>query len=454
METVIKRESLYRYIVWFVYAAAFVLMGVLCPIGDGGDSAIFLEPSIYAAPVYPMLIRLLMTIFGQGSAMYIALAIIQGMLACVASIYLWHMLDKYVLHRRLWSVLAVGVILAPYLMTPMLSRKHLLMSNTVMLEALTLPGYYVFMALIIGIICEEKYRRYLIGALITSYLLMITRPQFMLTVPILVIAVAVVCIKKRSYVKPVVVLLIGIAIIVASNLTDRCYNLYYNGVFTGPAQGAETIMTGFMYASDEHTAESIDDESLKTLYDRLYAQLKEERMLYEYAEGSLLSRAAYYEQCHDTIKFDRFEPIVGDMFGELATGDYTKLILIRDEVAAGLRREIMFANLGNWICNYCSLVVMGFVRSVAIESYGLNYFALAMYIIAIALLIHTCKKRGMCRDAVLAIVLLASVVMFVMATAAVTMCLSRYMIYNLPFFYIAVIILLQGYNHEDSNKNG
>jgi hypothetical protein len=83
------------------------------------------------------------------------------------------------------------------------------------------------------------------------------------------------------------------------------------------------------------------------------------------------------------------------------------------------------------------IACLGFVRSVAADRSFLSIYAVLIYIIAIVLTIILLKKDLRNRQTQTMLLTLILICGTVLGTSLVIECITRYMIYNLPIFYIS-----------------
>lgn len=114
-----------------------------------------------------------------------------------------------------------------------------------------------------------------------------------------------------------------------------------------------------------------------------------------------------------------------------------------DEVAADLSAELMPEVLGRYVWNYLSVAALGFIRTVAYENSFLAWYAVLIYIAAAALTVMLWRRDPGSRAASFMAVVLLTIAGNVCATALMIQCISRYMIYNLPLFYMAGFLELR-----------
>jgi hypothetical protein len=91
------------------------------------------------------------------------------------------------------------------------------------------------------------------------------------------------------------------------------------------------------------------------------------------------------------------------------------------------------------------MATMGFIRSVAVVNSVLNWYAVGIYILAIMLTILVWRHNHNSKQAYFMALVLLLIVGNVTATSLMIMCISRYVLYNLPLFYLALILLVKEY---------
>ncbi len=169
-------------------------------------------------------------------------------------------------------------------------------------------------------------------------------------------------------------------------------------------------------------------------------------MNYKYAPPGLLGRARHHEECHDELNFTYFSDAARQYVGEkqgIYADRYQELMIALDEVAADLSAELMPEVLGRYVWNYLSVAALGFIRTVAYENSFLAWYAVLIYIAAAALTVMLWRRDPGSRAASFMAVVLLTIAGNVCATALMIQCISRYMIYNLPLFYMAGFLELR-----------
>lgn len=440
-----KKQFLFNVILYGFLFAVFVGLFLMGNYGGGGDSDSYLTMGITREPLYPLFLWGLRQVFGA-DGYYVQLAFLQNLFSFVATACMVEYLGNRVFKNKIMKLISAVILIMPYLMTPLFSRTHLVMANKVMAEGITIPGYYFFVLFLLKIIYEDgKLIRNIICASTVSALLILARGQMMLTIVILFVVVFIKLLVQKKYKQLYLPVLTAILLFMVTGFLTNLYHYYNSGIFTGTASGKPMILANVLYVSEADDGKNITNPDLSQLFERTYQALDEKQMLYQYASGGIIDKALYHEKCHDDISFDYFEPIKNDIYVDRMGSNYAEYMVVQDKIAAALTKELIVNNWSRVFPNYINICALGFVRSIAVEHPLLNYYALVAYLIGAGLLVFTWWKKGFTREVFFFGMTYVMIAGFVMATSFFLQCITRYMIYNLPFFYIAGAALLWGW---------
>lgn len=358
------------------------------------------------------------------------------------------------------SFLCVLVLLAPHIMTPVFSSTHLILTNTLMTEGILFSLYSVaFMSLLDAMWDGQPFGKASIRTIVLFWVLSLIRGQMMVLFVVWFVAMGAAAIagnirktgisRRKAAVDSarqciLLCLILVIAFVVRTNLV-RAYNYLESGLFVDTASGKAMSFANVLYVADRNDGEAIEDESLRALFYEMYDSADADGMNYKYASEGILNRAAHHEKCHDDLNFIYFsEPArryVGETQGIYADR-FQELMIAVDGIAGELSAALMPRVIGRYALNYICVIALGFVRTVSYETPLLAWYALFIYVVAVVLTIALWRGNPGSRAASFMAVTLLTIVGNVCATALMIQCISRYMIYNLPLFYIAGILEL------------
>lgn len=446
-----------------IFAGIFTaFFGFLLVTGEPlytNDTFQYENQMVMREPGYALLIQFMRFLSPENHFQMII--ILQNILAATANtIFLAFMRRRFQVNLPM-SLLFTAILLAPHIMTPVFSSTHLVLTNSLMTEGVLFSLYpLAVMSLLDAMQSKEALGKKSIWTIVLFLGLSLIRGQMMVLFVVWLIVMWIIVVnvvlkdmqvsrQKKAVVitgKCILLLLIFAAAFAARTGLVRTYNYCENGLLVDTASGKAMSFANVLYVADREDGEAIRDEELRALFYEMYDSADADKMNVKYAPRGILNKAAYHETCHDELNFTYFaEPAkryVGEKQGIYADR-YQELMIAIDEVAAQLTAELMPHVIGRYVLNYINVTALGFVRTVAYEHPVLAWYALFIYIGAIALTILLWSKNHASMAAPFMAVVLLTIVGNVCATALMIQCISRYMIYNLPLFYMAGLLELR-----------
>lgn len=438
-----------------------VFFGFLFVTGEPvytNDTFQYENQMVMREPGYALLIQLLRFLSPQNH--YQIIILLQNLLAVAANTVFLSFLRRRFRLNLLVSLLFAMILLAPHMMTPVLSSSHLVLTNALMTEGILFSLYPLAVMSLLDAVWSGTYWGWKsIRTIVVFFVLSLIRGQMMVLFVVWLVAMGITAlvsclngkeISFRSRIvsgigKCMLLFLLFVIVFVARTGLVKTYNYLENGLFVDTASGKAMSFANVLYVADREDGEAIEDAELRELFYEMYDSADADRMNYKYAPQGILQKAAYHEKCHDELNFTYFaEPAkryVGEMQG-IYTDRYQELMIAIDEIATQLSAELMPQVIGRYAANYINVIALGFVRTVAYEYPVLAWYAVLIYLAAVVLtLLLWHKNPGSMAASFMALVLL-TIAGNVCATALMIQCISRYMIYNLPLFYMAGILEL------------
>lgn len=426
-----------------VYLVPVLLFAGLWLFGETGmynDSEQYIAMHIHREPLYPFFLWIFRTLLGEEHYLEVV-RFLQNAFAAFSVIWLTACIRRQFQLKNLMTLLVCLLQLAPHVITPLFAVTRLVLSNGIISEALTLPLFYLFAAECLKMFFEKN-RRAGTWALALSVLLALTRGQMMNTILLWMVAAAALAITQKKWKQIAAVLLCTVIAFGGRTLLVKSYNLAFNGHFINNTFGGVGFLANVLYAADREDGERIGDDLAREYFDMAYDLVEEQQANYRYAPEGFLNRAAHLEQYHDMLKFKLIEENWRARHDSEGFLDYILENVESDRIAGIITKSIFPAVFGRWLYDYLALSAYGLIRSIAVVHPLLNWYALFVYIAVIALAIYTFCKNHSSKAAWLAAFALLAIAANVYATSLIIMCLSRYMVYGLPIFYIAALLLL------------
>lgn len=436
-----KITNISIFIIFTVFFGFLLLTGEPQYLGDTFQHE---NQFVTREPGYALLIQLLRRISPDNH--YQLLIVVQNMLAVAANT-----IFICVLRRELkvkWYILPLFIImlLAPHIMTPIASASGMVITNSLLSEGISYSLYLFYVMYILKAI----WRRELLGrdsrlAFLWAILVSLVRGQFMILILVWFLAMGLLALLQKRW-KQIMILVVMLAAAFAGRgLIVKTYNYCEQGLFVNTVSGKAMSVANVLYVADREDGEAIEDAALRDVYYEIFDRAYADGMNYQFSPDGLLARAAHHEECHDTLNFDYFA-VAAKEYVTATTGitveDYQRMMIEVDKVASALMAELLPQVLTRYVYNYVAMVMMGFVRSVAFVHPVFNWYSLAIYLTAVVLMVFVWLRKADSKAAPLMALVLLMITGNVTGTSLMIQCISRYMLYNLPLFYMAGLLLL------------
>lgn len=427
---------------WMLPVLFFAALWLLGTTGIYNDSNQYIAMHIHREPLYSFFLWIFRSLFGETKYLDIV-RFLQNGLAAFSVIWLAESLKKRFDFGQWMEALVCLILLAPHIITPVFSASGLVLSNGVISEALGLPLFYLFTAQCMKMVYTRQ-RGAALSSLLLSLFLSLVRGQMMFTILLwLVFAGAVVIVEKKKLAKRLLICVVCTALAFGTRtLLVKSYNLVFNGYFINNTFGSVGLLANILYAADEEDAERIADQDARVMFELSYRLAKEQGATYQDAPEGFFNRAAHLEKWHDAIKFEMIEEPWRQLHDREGFIDYIPENVESDRIAATIVKSLLPAVLGRWLYDYLALACYGLIRSIAVVHPLLNWYALTAYLAYIVLAALAWRKNHNSNAVWLAAFSLLAVLANVFATSMIIMCLSRYVIYGLPLFYVSGLMLL------------
>ena len=427
---------------WLLPVLFFAALWLLGTTGIYNDSNQYIAMHIHREPLYSFFLWIFRSLFGETKYLDIV-RFLQNGLAAFSVIWLAESLKKRFDFGQWMEALVCLILLAPHIITPVFSASGLVLSNGVISEALGLPLFYLFTAQCMKMVYTRQ-RGAALSSLLLSLFLSLVRGQMMFTILLwLVFAGAVVIVEKKKLAKRLLICVVCTALAFGTRtLLVKSYNLVFNGYFINNTFGSVGLLANILYAADEEDAKRIADQDARVMFELSYRLAKEQGATYQDAPEGFFNRAAHLEKWHDAIKFEMIEEPWRQLHDREGFIDYIPENVESDRIAATIGKSLLPAVLGRWLYDYLALACYGLIRSIAVVHPLLNWYALTAYLAYIVLAALAWRKNHNSNAVWLAAFSLLAVLANVFATSMIIMCLSRYVIYGLPLFYVSGLMLL------------
>ncbi len=443
-----------------VLIALFGYFAIFKETLEYNDSYQHLNQFISREPVYALILQFFTTFLGFENY-HFALGLFQNGLAIVCTYWLYGKIRDIFHFNPFLRLTSLGILLSPHIMTPISAKSGMIITNSVLTEGIAISLYYVWFGVLLCCLLDEKKqtKKQMLLSLFLSLIMSMIRGQLLICIIVWLIVVITGEVKKRFVaskreeksatkkkwlIKCLVYILVAGITFIARGQIIKIYNYLESGLYVNTVSSKPMLLANAIYVADPEDAKYIEDDGLKKTFEQIISGTKEEGLLISNATGSIIDRAKFHEYGHEMINFDQIIPALNDYIlvkDGLDADNYFEKLIVQDKYAMDIFKAILPGILPEFMKNYFVIASLGFVRSVAIEKSILPWFALMMYILSFIMIILLLKKDKGSKGAYFMLLILLLICGTVFGTSIMIECISRYMIYNLPLFYIAMLAM-------------
>lgn len=437
-----------------VYMCVLILLfGYFCLFHETmelGDSFQYLNHQPMRDPVYSLFLQLLILVFG--SHFEFALRLIQNILAVVCTYYAYKSITSNLKLPMMFRFATGMLLIVPHIITPLIAQSHLIMTNAILTEGIALSLYYVWFAWLIEIIVnvngnpDTKFiRKRAIQSLLLALVLSMVRGQMIVCIIMWLIIVGYAYIVLKKYKSLAISIAAFLITFVFKSVFTGCYNYLENGFYTSTISTSPMMLANVVYVTQPEDLPVDESDEYLSCYRGIIEDSKAAGVLLYDGQTGLLDNALKHEQVHEEINFtyieNRTRELVYNQYG-LDNNNYYAMRIELEKICKEMTTRFIPYVAGKYIHNYFSMVMLGLVRSVAVEKAGLWIYAILIYVIAVILTIVSLFRNRKCAAAYVMIAVIICIGGTVCGTCLAIQCISRYMMYNLPMFYIAGMALI------------
>lgn len=419
-----------------VFLLFFFLFGVVM----ANDSWSFMEGNLRVSPLYPLLLRLFRTVFGENAYLTVTV-VFQELLTAYAVFSLSVCIGERCSLKPLFTCLLPLVFAAAYALRLLVVGKEALYCNTIMTEGLTFPLYFLFIKYIFAA-WNGKKLRFLTAAMILSFLLAVTRGQLINTFLVLLVLFPV-CLKGRDNKCKQVLQGVGLsaAYFLCIFLVSCSFHLAFSGSFTPTTQGKESVLGNILYCSESADAALLPDGSDEQSILRSAMERAEDRGLTSRsAPGGLVGCFEHYEASHDDIR-DIVQETIAQKYAEQ---DIDTVHIRMAEFSEKTVPVLLFHNFGKYLKNCLVNMTGGLVRSNSIMRRAGVLLSVFVYLVCAAFLIFFRENAFLRPHRILMGCILVSTAVNCVFCSFGVFELSRYVYYNFPLIYLSLLVGLAG----------
>lgn len=408
------------------------------------DSPGYITMSLSREPVYPLFLWFFRFLFGEGEGYLLAAVIVQGLLSALAAWSLAGFLTKEFQRNRLDNLILVSLPLFVSLLCRFAAKRSAMYSNSILSEGICIPLFLLFARWMLDY-CFHKGRKALVLSAVLSVLLISARKQMMITAFLLMAAIVFTQARGKQVLWALVkAVLFGAVIFLCVSGIDRSYNLVLRGEGVRHSSDDRFLLTVVFYEAEREDAERISDEKIKDLFLKIYDRCEEQGFLGHSAGQGWFNRVDHFTNHYDNIQIDTMWPMIREYVDASMNGSEVEREAEIDRIMDEITDALLPKKAGKLFGVFVDNVLAGLVATVANMRKLLVIYAIIAYSIMVVLWGINLKRRGFeSKENKLAFYTAFSILLNVGAVSAVIFCQTRYMIYNMPLFYMCGYLLLR-----------
>lgn len=441
-----RRTYIIAYIVILVVSALFYLTwywndGVI--LTEDANSYINMQSD--REPGYCSFLWILRSIFGTGNYLDVA-AIIQCLIAAIAAAAIttsfWRRFSLNWFSGAAILVIQYGVTL----LNRFVALRRYSYYNSIETEGLAYSIWVFFFLGLIGIIYDRN-KKSIIMTLIWSVILISIRKQMLVTLCLLFVCLLFIWFGKKNWKRAVLEAVLIVAVgLAGTKFVDCTYNFALRGVFAPHTGDSSFILGTELFLADEDMVHNIREPEYQEIFKEIMRRNDEKQYNIAYAGKGWHNIEDHYSNSYDRIKFDIVNVVIREYQEEQGIPEEQREDSY-NEIAGTIMKELLVPCIPNLIKLFFCNVIHGLITTVLKVNTILNWVALGIYIMYIALIVFIAimrKQRGETGISVLplAVLVLVAILANVCLTSVTIYCQMRYMLYNTGLFYQAGLLLV------------
>lgn len=455
------------------------------------DSPSYIGMEYSREPIYPLLLALFRKIFGTENSIYgsprylVPVVILQAVVMAVCVWYTarviagilpgrgrvlpesWRIAirrtgkeksgeaDLVYTSEVFWYIGATLIFWGVDLLNRFFAARNSMYVECIMTESLCIPLFYLFLARTYLYLKEHR-KKDLLFLFVLMFVMMSIRKQEMITC-------AIVCgfsflydlIGHRRWKAFLSLAVTSIAALFCMTLLDYSYNYAMHGVWMHHTHNYKGGACTLLYTATRDDADLFADEEDRKLFLDIYDQMEEQGLTYDSipSVSDWIARTDHYADSYDIIGFNVMIPTIKEYVdaSQPGLGEAQREIAV-DEKQKVIQDTLLGQDKTNLLQLWRGSFAEGFVNTVLRKSRRLIGAALALYLIYFAELILLVRRRHLRRKKgasdpedgqvlLFGFLVLFAIVVNVLVVGSMIFAQTRYMVYNMPFFYIAFFLM-------------
>lgn len=425
------------------------------------DSSTYISMSFSREPFYPLLLAFFRMFSPYNYLLHVV--ILQSLLMAFAGWKLADYLREKLNMRKPYSLILYLLPICTSLLCRFAAKRSSMYTNSIITEGICTSLYLFLIYCILNYLWDNS-RKHIILSWLTAFIMISSRKQMLMVLPILFLAIVYNNYKKCNFRRGILVAIVTCTLIFPCfKLFDCTYNYILRGTFQGHSSSNRFVTTMVFYNATREDAEYIADEDVKELFLNIYDVCNEKGYLGIHAGEGWYNEVSHFGDHYDHIQIDTMWPMIlqhaiQTIDNLYPNTDEEELLTLYDTETDRLNSIMISSILPHQIPELAKSLVnnflSGLMTTVAQRKPILIPYTFAIYLLYITLcgrlIFHCCKNRKnnnsvsstTLKAVEFSLISIIGIFFNVLLVSAVIFCQTRYTIYNMPLFYIAGAILL------------
>ena len=321
--------------------AIFLLIGILVLIKGADyypDSYAFLRGDFNRSPVYSSFLKIFNSIFGDGYEYPVI--IVQYTFIVIAVNYLVTTVKSVFEIKTFGAALIQLVLLAPCVYLHFVAGR-------ILSEALSYPLLLIVFTLLFKAFITLN-PRYINKTFITVFVLILTRGQFIVVIPVMLLLWLYIGYKTKTYRKHVVTLALIIVLPLFASFAERAYNKLVFGYFVNNTMNYVHLITSGFYLSDAEDVELFKTEDEKAYFNLVRNSLYEAELTRKQVIESGMDDSFFYEHNFSKICNERIHELGLTYFEGKGLNFYEQNIAL-NQLCSGMIYPLLKTHFKTWL---------------------------------------------------------------------------------------------------------
>lgn len=427
------------------------------------DSHTYIEMSFAREPFYPLLLAFFRSLNPDKYLLYVV--IFQNILMAFSGWILADYLRKKLNIHKLYSIILYLLPITTSLLCRFAAKRASMYTNSILTEGICIPLYLLFIYCILHYLWEYSTLHLILSWLI-AFIMISSRKQMLMVLPILFLAVVYNHFNRKKLLKGIIIATVScLMIFPAFKFFDCSYNYFLRGTFQGHSSSNRFVTTMVFYNAERSDAEYIQDEDAKQLFLNIYDVCDAQGYLGSHAPKGWFHEVNHFGDHYDHIQINTMWPMILEHSRASINARYQNTNVSEEELGTlydtetdRLNSVIISSVLPHQIPELAKSLVSNFLSGLVITiaqfrqilvPYTFVMFLL-YFVLTGRLLLYWYRNKNQASDKLLlsvknvefSIVTLLGIFFNVLLVSAVIFCQTRYTIYNMPLFYMTGAVLL------------